>query len=118
MILHITTRAAWDAALAAGVYAPASLATEGFIHCSTAAQVVATANAFFAGQADLVLLCIAEARVADTLRHEPPASAADPRAAERFPHLHGPLPVTAVTAVLPLPCGADGRFALPAGLAP
>ena len=34
----------------------------------------------------------------------------------RFPHLYGPLPVAAVTSVLPYRPGPDGRFAPPVGL--
>ena len=35
MILHICPRAAWTAAQAAGVYEGDTLATQGYIHCST-----------------------------------------------------------------------------------
>ncbi len=35
MILHITTRTAWQEALPCGEYRTPSLETEGFIHCST-----------------------------------------------------------------------------------
>jgi uncharacterized protein (DUF952 family) len=37
MILHIVHRSDWDSAVARGIYAPSSLAAEGFIHCSTIA---------------------------------------------------------------------------------
>jgi uncharacterized protein (DUF952 family) len=36
---------------------------------------------------------------------------------EQFPHLYGPLDPDAVTAVLPLEPGPDGRFRQPPGLA-
>ncbi|HET9620293.1 MAG TPA: DUF952 domain-containing protein [Kofleriaceae bacterium] len=111
-LLHITTQAEWDAARAAGSYRPASLAREGFIHASTAAQVVATANAFFRGRGDLVLLCIDPAKVDAEIRYEHPP-AGDPRAAETFPHIFGPLPPGAVVAVLPLPYDAARGFVLP-----
>ena len=74
-----------------------SLAEQGFIHCSFAEQVQATADAFFAGRTDVVLLEIDPARLgAVEVRVEP---AGDPAG---FPHLYGPLPVTAVVRVLPL----------------
>ena len=38
MIFHIATEFAWETARRAGVYAGDSLASEGFIHCSTAEQ--------------------------------------------------------------------------------
>ena len=116
IILHITTRAAWDAARAAGSYRAPSLDAEGFIHCSTPAQTVATANRYFRGRGDLVLLCIDESRLAD-VRYEPPAvigGAPDPRAGELFPHAYGPLALDAVVRVVPFPCNPDGSFALPA----
>jgi uncharacterized protein (DUF952 family) len=123
IILHITTRADWDAARAAGSYRPASLAAEGFIHCSTPAQAVATADRYFRGCTDLILLCIDEARVAAGVRYEPPSPpsmtgrAPDPRAGERFPHIHGPLEPGAVIRVVPFPCRSDGSFELPADTA-
>lgn len=116
-ILHITTWADWDAARAAGSYRPASLDHEGFIHCSTPAQVAGSANRYFRGRTDLVLLCIDESRVAAQLRYEPPAAVGgvpDSRAGELFPHLYGPLEIDAVVKVVPLPCDRDGGFALPA----
>jgi uncharacterized protein (DUF952 family) len=117
IILHITTRAAWDAAGAAGSYRPASLEAEGFIHCSTAAQAVGSANKYFRGRTDLILLCIDEARVAVPVRYEPPAmigGVPDARAGELFPHVHGPLALDAVIRVVPFPCDRDGGFTLPA----
>jgi uncharacterized protein (DUF952 family) len=117
-ILHITTRADWDAARAAGSYRPTSLAHEGFIHCSTPAQAVGSANKYFRGRTDLILLCIDESRVAAEVRYEPPATiggAPDPRVGELFPHVCGPLELDAVVRIVPFPCDRDGGFALPAG---
>lgn len=112
MILHITTRAAWEDAQAARVYRPASLASEGFIHFSSPAQVTRVADAFYRGQPDLVLLVVDPARLRAPLRYEPPAE--DASSAERFPHLYGPLNLDAVVSVVPFPPGADGTFSLPA----
>jgi uncharacterized protein (DUF952 family) len=116
-ILHITTQADWGAARAAGSYRPTSLAHEGFIHCSTPAQAVGSANKYFRGRTDLILLCIDESRVAAEVRYEPPATiggAPDPRAGELFPHVYGPLELDAVVRIVPFPCDRDGGFALPA----
>jgi uncharacterized protein (DUF952 family) len=60
-IFHITTRAAWDDAQAAGSYTADSLQTEGFIHCSQAGQVAWVANTRFRGRTDLVLLHVTTA---------------------------------------------------------
>ena len=116
IILHVTTRADWDAARATGSYHPASLEREGFIHCSTPAQAVDTANKYFPGRTDLILLCIDESRVAGEVRYEPPAAvggAPDPRADQLFPHIYGPLDPDAVVRTVAFPCDRDGRFALP-----
>ncbi len=107
LILHITQRAEWERAVASGFYHGDTLATEGFIHCSTPAQVVRVANFRFAGQPGLVLLCIQTERVEAEIRFE--ASEGD----ELFPHIYGPLNVTAVSLVLDFPPSADGTFQLP-----
>lgn len=107
LILHIIAEAGWIAAQHHGVYVGDTLATEGFIHCSTPRQVLLVANARFVGQNDLLLLCIDPARLHSELRYE--ASEPD----QFFPHIYGPLNLDAVLAVVPFPAGADGRFALP-----
>jgi uncharacterized protein (DUF952 family) len=110
-LLHITPLSDWQAASAKGHYAAASLETEGFIHLSQPGQVVWVANQFYLGQSGLVLLCIDTSRLAAELRYdEVPGHG-------RFPHLYGPLNLDAVTGVLPFEPGAEGRFALPDGLA-
>ncbi len=115
-IFHITTRAAWRDAEASGSYTAPSLDAEGFIHCSTRTQVVETANLFYRGQNDLVLLCIDPSKLTAPLRYEAPADAAQRPDAGRFPHVYGPLNLDAVTSVVPLPPSADGSFVLPAAL--
>ncbi len=116
MIAHIVKRIEWDKAVARGTYAPASLRAEGFIHCSTLAQVIDTANRFYRGQRDLVVLCIEESRLTAELKYEGPAIAHDEVAGDLFPHLYGELNVEAVARVVELPCEADGSFRLPDGL--
>ena len=114
MIVHIVKRSEWAEAVGRGTYAPASLRAEGFIHCSTIAQVIDTANRFYRGQNGLVVLCIDERRLKAELKHEAPA---EPRreaaAGEMFPHLYGELNVDAIVRVVELPCEADGSFRLP-----
>ena len=115
-LYHLTTRAAWAAAVRDGVYRAPSLATEGVLHMSGAAQWLATADRWFRGQRDLVLLEIDEARLTAPVRHEP---AAPPRPdGERYPHLYGPLPAAAVIAVHDLAVDAAGAFVVPLALDP
>ena len=112
-ILHITTKRDWEEAKRNGVYEAPSLKTEGFIHCSTVRQTVETANAFFRGISDLVLLVIDEDAVRAEVRYEPPAGSRHSDPNDRFPHLYGPLNLDAVTNVIDFPPRADGLFALP-----
>ncbi|HXK42354.1 MAG TPA: DUF952 domain-containing protein [Anaerolineae bacterium] len=112
IILHITSQATWEAARAAGSYQADTLATEGFIHCSTPTQVIGVANARFRGQAGLALLCIEETRVRAEVRYED-----CDETGQQFPHIYGPLNLDAVTQALPFPPQADGTFTLPS-LAP
>ena len=107
-IFHICRREEWEAALANGVYGGSSQdAADGFIHFSAAAQVVDSAACHRAGQPNLVLLTVDSAALGDGLHWEPSRSGA------LFPHLYGPLPLSAVTAVDDLPLGGDGRHVFP-----
>ena len=115
-ILHITTRRDWEEAQTTGRYAPSSLETEGFIHCSTAPQTVATANSYYRGTSGLVLLCIDEDKTTATVKYEGPAAAQDERASELFPHLYGPLNLNAVTQVIDFPAKPDGSIDAPQAL--
>jgi prephenate dehydrogenase len=106
-IFHITTRAAWDEAVAAGRYTADSLQTEGFIHCSQAEQVTWVANTRFRDRTDLVLLHVDEAAVGAEIRRENLEGGTT-----LFPHIYGPLPVSAVVDVTPMVPAADGTFDL------
>jgi uncharacterized protein (DUF952 family) len=116
MIFHIVKRTEWAIAVPRGSYAPGSLLSEGFIHCSTLAQVIDTANRFYRGQDDLVVLCIDESRLKAELKYEAPAMMRGETVGSLFPHLYGELNVDAVVRVVELPCEADGSFQLPDGL--
>ena len=109
LILHITSPDAWDAARAAGKFTADTLESEGFIHCSTPAQVLRVANMLFSGQHGLILLVIDSLRLASELRWEPGVDLAS----ERFPHIYGPINLEAVVDVLAFEPQADGSFVLP-----
>jgi uncharacterized protein (DUF952 family) len=108
LILHITTASEWAAAQAAGEYRAPSLDTEGFIHCSTPAQVTHVGDWFYRDVPDLVLLCIEPSELTSDLMWE---SSADAFAGE-FPHVYGPIAIEAVRAVVPWRRGDDG-FEIP-----
>ena len=112
IILHITERRSWQSAQVAGAYRAASLDTEGFIHCSTAEQVVRVANSFYKGQTDLVLLCIEAERLQATLKWEQPIPSNDPHSSELFPHIYGAINLEAVVRVVEFPPNTNGTFTL------
>jgi uncharacterized protein (DUF952 family) len=107
-IFHITTRADWESAKRKGTYRAPSLASEGFIHCSTSEQVIQTANRLFRGQMGLVLLEIDTDQVDAKIKYENCEGGQ-----ENFPHIYGPLNSDAVVRVLSFEPGADGSFAMP-----
>ncbi len=119
LILHITSRAAWERAAEVGHYSAPSLDSEGFIHCSTLQQTLDTANKLFRGQEDLLLLCIDEDKVRATIKYEAPASDIehDPEVGDKFPHIYGLLNLDAVIKTAAFPAQADGVFVLPADVA-
>ena len=109
MLYHITTQAEWDAA--EETYSAPSLTEQGFIHLSaTPDQVNRVLQAIYAGQDDLIVLCIDPAKLTAEVKHEPPdlTIPAEHYEGELFPHLYGTLDADAVTAVHPLV--KDGTF--------
>jgi uncharacterized protein (DUF952 family) len=88
-IYHITRRQVWEEAQRAGKYQADSLLTEGFIHCSTATQVLKTADRFFQNQVGLIILYIDVDKLESEVKYE----LADH---EPFPHIYGALNIDAV----------------------
>jgi uncharacterized protein (DUF952 family) len=98
----------WRAAEHAGLFRGSQAdRRDGFIHFSTAAQVVETAAKHFAGQSNLLLVRVDATKLGDRLKWEPS------RAGALFPHLYGDLDLAAVMRVEPLPLGADRRHIFP-----
>jgi uncharacterized protein (DUF952 family) len=98
----------WQAAEDSGVFAGAGIdVSDGFIHLSTGAQARRTAQLYFKGQGNLVLVAADEAKLGDALKYEPS------RDGDLFPHVYGPLSLAAVLSVRPLPLDADGNHIFP-----
>ena len=115
-LYHIATAADWEQAQRDGEYRTStrgrSLIEEGFIHASTAGQVLPVANAFYRDeQQDLVLLVLDTGRIGAEIRYEPVPGWADP-----FPHIYGALDAAAVVQAVPLERDPAGSFRWPAGL--
>ena len=107
-IYKIATAQDWAAAREAGRLAgtPVDLA-DGYIHFSTAAQLAETLDKHYRGQSGLVLATIDPGLIEADLRWEPS------RGGQLFPHLYGPLSMSAVIAERALDARADGGFDLP-----
>lgn len=95
LIFHLATAEEWAIAQATGSIAPASLATEGFVHCSTDAQLDGTIQRHFAGIDELVLLRLRADELRDALRWE------ESRPGEAFPHVYRAIALDEVTEVIP-----------------
>ena len=80
---------------------------DGYIHLSTAAQLTATVDKHYAGQADLHVAEVDLVALGDAIRWE------RARDDQEFPHLYGELPLDAVVAYSPLERDEDGTVRLP-----
>jgi len=116
LIFHITSRRSWDEAQERGNYRAESLATEGFIHCSTVSQVLPVAENFYKGQHGLVLLAIEPTLLSSDLKWEPPSGGTPPSGVPKgdmFPHIYGPINLDAVVNVVELEEDPQGKFKMP-----
>ena len=117
--MHLTNSANWIEAQQQGFITAPSLATEGFIHCSTEHQMRDVANKYYRGATDMVLAHINPAALTSPLKWEPPAhidgSPSLPNE-PHFPHIYGVINLDAVIQVIDFSSNPDGSFDLPAQL--
>lgn len=109
LIYHLALEDEWSSAVSTGddyrrSTLGRSLEQVGFIHCSFAGQVQATADRLYRGRNDVVLLSIDPALVPAEIRVESLEGGAD-----AFPHIYGPLPVASVLAADRLVPGGGGH---------
>lgn len=110
-LYHLALESDWQAAVKAGSYEISTIgrtiAEEGFMHMSFAAQVDGVASRYYRDVAEpLVLLRIDLTKVDGEIKLEVP-----PGASEAYPHLYGalnPAAVVAVTEYEVSPVGPDG----------
>jgi glutathione S-transferase len=111
-LYHIALPADWAAAVESGAYTISTrgvtLADEGYVHCSRRHQVEATANRFYGDLAELVLLTIDESALDAPVVEEDLHGAGEP-----FPHVYGPIPITAVVDARPWIRAPDHTFHSP-----
>lgn len=105
LVYKIFRRPEWDALVREGqsAGAPVDLA-DGYIHLSTAQQVMETAARHFRGESDLVLVALDTDRLGPGLRWEPS------RGGDLFPHLYRALRREDVVWDKSLPLGAAGHI--------
>ena len=108
LIYKVVKRQQWSDAEKNGVFAGAEIdLTDGYIHFSTAEQVVETVAKHFAGQSDLLIVAIQADEMGKDLKWEPS------RGGDLFPHLYGTFDVSIVKFVKELPLDSAGVHVLP-----
>jgi uncharacterized protein (DUF952 family) len=112
-IYHIAYASDWEQAKADGEYTASTkgrtLAEQGFIHAGDVPQVAPVANMIYGDDDGLVVLVIDTERLQSEVKYDPVSGWDAP-----FPHIYGPINPDAVTDVLPLERGDDGRFSFSA----
>ena len=84
LIYHIVLPDVW-AAFDTGLYKPSSLASEGFIHCSTAAQLEAVIGRYYSHEERVVVLEIETENLMSRVLNEISTDH------EIYPHIYGPI---------------------------
>ena len=106
IIFHIASPELWQQAQLKGFYQSETLASEGFIHCSTVAQIVTVANRFFSEKKKVLLLCIDSEKVKSEIKYE------ESEPSQFFPHIYGEINLDAVPQTINWQAQADGMFYL------
>lgn len=93
-IFHLAMPVDWSGAI--DEYSTSSLEAEGFIHCSTEAQIADVARTLYLDRNDLILLTIDPEPLGDSLVFE-----GLPGAGTEYPHVYGPIPTVTVLSTAP-----------------
>lgn len=104
LTFHMLPAPAWAAAGLAGEIVPDSLPADGFVHCTTGwGELVDTANRHYADTTGQFLAVTVDlAHVGAGWRYDD--------AAQAYPHIYGPIPLSAVVAVRRMSRTESGRF--------
>jgi len=107
-IYHLSRHPDWQHAKISGAYAGSvEDACDGFLHFSTASQVIESARKHRGGETGLVLLEVDAKALGVNLKWEASGGG------QLFPHLYGALAVSAVVAEFDLPLGPAGAHIFP-----
>jgi uncharacterized protein (DUF952 family) len=101
---HLVPEDLWDAADRAKAYAPASLAADGFIHCTDGVEALGeTFDRYYADDARSFLALTVELDALDVpWRYDVPGSP--------YPHVYGPIARRAIVGVRSVARDEDGQF--------
>jgi uncharacterized protein (DUF952 family) len=104
IIYKIEEADVWAQAETLGIYTGSPLdIADGFIHLSAADQVRETADKWFTRREGLVLVHVDSETLGATLKWEMS------RGGALFPHNYGPLPMSAVKGIEPMPLDEAGK---------
>jgi uncharacterized protein (DUF952 family) len=110
-IFHFINRSDLDRNLNDRELAVPSLASQGFIHCSTLDQVIGVANFIAPYDEEMQLIEIDEDRVIPEIRYENLDGGET-----LFPHIYGPLNRDAIIAINRMEWDGEDGYQLPEGL--
>jgi acetolactate synthase I/II/III large subunit len=101
---HLVAEETWATVAEGAEYAPASLATEGFVHCTDGVEGLrASGDRYYrADPRSFLVATIDLGRLGDAWRYDD--------AERRFPHIYRAIPRDAVVRVIPAPRADDGTF--------
>ena len=91
-LYHLASEQEWADYREDGALVPASLDTEGFVHCSWGRQVAGTVAKHFPGATGLLALRVDPEALGDVVLVEEDSYGSG----QTFPHAYGPIPVAAV----------------------
>lgn len=90
---------------------PPSLASDGYVHLSSASQLLRTAQRWYGDRQEVAVLVLRQEALGPSLRWEDTYGHGEP-----FPHLYAELPERALAGVVRLTRGSDGLYRWPLAL--
>lgn len=108
MIYHLIAKEKWALCSKNSSYKPNSVDREGYIHCSFENQIMKVADTFYKNQKNLLILCIDEKKLSNSLKVEDLFNLN-----EVYPHIYGELPIESVEKVISINVDSNGEFIKP-----
>lgn len=96
----------WPEIQKSGIYKPDSLDTEGFVHCTRASQMFFVANKFF-NREHMILWLVDPTLLTAPVKYEGKLNS------NLYPHIYGPLNVSAIIDTKEMMPSADGTYEIP-----